>query len=65
MPFTYNKDIDDSLGRWSKTTLKAWREVQRLYSLPETLGLSSIAHLKDFTPLKIDLGYKRWKLNLI
>lgn len=65
VPFTKIKDTDESLSRWSKATLKAWREVQRLYNLPATSGLSSIAHLKDFIPLKLDLGYKRWKhLNL-
>lgn len=65
IPFTSSKDIDDSLSRWSKTTLKAWREVQKSYNLPVTSGLSSIAHLRDFIPLKLDSGYKKWKhLNL-
>ncbi len=65
-PFTENKSLEETLGRWSKTTLAAWREVQKNFGLPcDVLVLSGVAHLKGFIPLKLDAGYKRWgHLNL-
>lgn len=61
-PFTEDKALVGTLGRWSKVTFIAWREVQRTFGLPGDVSvLSSIAHLKGFIPLKLDAGYKRWR----
>ena len=66
VPFTENKALEETLGRWSQATMAAWREVQRTFGLPGNLSpLSSIAYLKGFMSLKLDGGYKKWRhLNL-
>lgn len=69
IPFTRIKSIRDFPGEWSKTTYGAWKEVQQMFKLPRDLSvLSSINYIKDFLPLKFDVGFRNWihmKLNFI
>ena len=55
-----------SLGRWSMTTFKAWKKVQRIFNLPVGVtALSNIQYLSGFMPLRINTGFRDWRhLNL-
>ncbi len=61
IPFIGIKLIRDFPGEWSRITYGAWREVQQMFKLPIGLSsLSSISYIKDFLPLKLDIGFKNW-----
>lgn len=49
------------LARWTKTTLDIWRKVRVAFKLPTSLSvLSSIGHIKSFTPINLDMGFLKW-----
>ena len=63
--YEYKKSIRYFPGEWSRITYGAWREVQQIFKLPIDLSiLSSISYIKDFLPLKLDIGFKNWTHNL-
>lgn len=60
--FPFNEENKISmykLGKWSEVTCLVWREVQKIYNLPRGISLlTNITQLKNFTPLKMDSGFK-------
>lgn len=52
-PFTENKALEETMGRWFKTTLAAWREVQRTFGLPGDVSIFRCCSSKRFYTPKI------------
>lgn len=63
IPFHEEKSCNSRSGRWTMTTLLAWKEVQRSFGLlTGDSALSDISCLKKFMPLQLDSGFQRWRL---
>ena len=63
IPFNRVKPTRDPLGEWSNTTCVVWKEIHQMFKLTGDLSvLSSIIDIRYFLPLRLDTGFKNWKL---
>ena len=63
IPLNRVKPTRDPLGEWSNTTCVVWKEIHQMFKLTGDLSVSSsIIHIRDFLPLRLDTGFKNWKL---